>query len=252
MNIIVPSTNMKSKPTGASSLETECLFGEKVELLEEYRNSVFCKLLTDNYCGWIDKRNLGYLNKPTHRVLAVRTYLCDQENVKSNFIHYIPLGSLLSIKKINNNWAEVNLSNKHFSNKAYVPNKHIVKIDHKVTDWVAIAEQLTGIPYKWGGRDTIAIDCSSLLQLSCQTYGLKIPRNTKDQINIKGETIKDINNLKRGHVIFWRGHVGIMVDSSNILHANAFHMKTVIEPLRDVIIRMKNNFEILKIINLQN
>ena len=73
MNIIKSSAYMNSNTTGTSSLETECLFGEMVEILDEHLDWVYCKLITDNYCGWIKKNNLGQLKKATHRVIIKRT-----------------------------------------------------------------------------------------------------------------------------------------------------------------------------------
>ena len=161
----------------------------------------------------------------------------------------MPLGSKLHIKNIYDDWAQICLSNKHSYKTAFLPSKHIIKIDTKVKDWVSIAEQLLGIPYKLGGRDTMAIDCSALIQLSYEAYGQKIPRNTKDQVNLKKEVIIDLNKLKRGYVVYWEGHVGVMVDQSNCLHANAFHMKVVIEPLSDILMRLGNKQQIIKIMN---
>ena len=80
-------------------------------------------------------------------------------------------------------------------------------------------------------------------------YGEGIPRNTSDQIKCNKTIISNINDIDRGVVIFWEGHVGIMVDKSNCLHANAFHMKTTIENLKDIIVRMGNKNKILKIMN---
>jgi hypothetical protein len=250
MNVILPSTSMNSKPLATSMLETECLFGENVDILEEYLEWVYCKLLTDGYCGWVKKNSLGYLKKPTHRVISKRTFVFKKKNVKSNCIHYLPMGALLFVKEIKKEWAEIHLLNNNEPQTAFVPSKHIVLIDNKTKDWVSVAEQLVGLPYKWGGRDTMGIDCSALLQLSYQTYGRKIPRNTFDQANMYNQTITDLNKLKRGFVVFWEGHVGIMVDRSNCIHANAFHMKTIIEPLNDIIIRMKNESQIIKIVDL--
>ena len=249
MNVILSSTSMKSKPFATSMLETECLFGENVEILEEYLEWVYCKLLTDNYCGWVKKSSLGYLKKPTHRVILKRTFVFNKKNVKSNCIHYLPMGALLSIKEIKKEWAEIYLFHNNEHQTAFVPSKHIVSIDNKIKDWVSVAEQLVGSPYKWGGRDSMGIDCSALLQLSYQAYGKKIPRNTSDQVKVYSQTVTDLNKLKRGFVVFWKGHVGIMVDRLNCIHANAFHMKTIIEPLNDIIIRMKNKFQIIKIVD---
>ena len=155
----------------------------------------------------------------------------------------------MSIKSIEEDWAEVLLSNKHDCEISYLPTKHIVEINNKIIDWVKVAELLLGTPYKWGGRDSIGLDCSALLQLSYQTYGQNIPRNTIDQIKLQKKVITNINNLERGFVVFWQGHVGIMVDKLNCIHANAFHMETTLEPLKNIILRMGKESQIIKIMN---
>jgi cell wall-associated NlpC family hydrolase len=229
---------MRSNNCSQSFLETECLFGEEVEILDEYAEYVYCKLLTDNYYGWIEKDSLGKKTKTTHRVLNTRTFIYQDKNEKSNTLIYLPMGSKLAVKNIEGQWAEISFFIKNKIEVGYVPSKHVVDINHKTSDWVNIAEQLEGTPYRWGGRDTIGIDCSALLQLSYQTYGEIIPRNSSQQMMLRKKSIHKISDLKRGCVIFWKRHVAIMVDEINCVHANAFHMKTFTEPLIDVINRM--------------
>ena len=249
MNIIKPSCYMRSNPIKTSELETECLYGESVEVLDNYLEWSYCKLLTDSYCGWVKKNNLGYLGKLSHRIISNRSFLFKGKEVKSGCISYLPLGAQICIKKIQNNWAEVYLFNNKDYEVAYIPKNHIVKLNKKIKDWVGIAEKLIGTPYVWGGRDSIGLDCSALLQLSYQTYGINIPRNTIDQLSINKEVITNLNELERGYVVFWKGHVAIMVNKSNCIHANAHHMETFIEPLTDVINRMGQEYPIIKIMN---
>ena len=248
MNIINSSAFMKSEPTETSPLETECLFGEKVEILDESLDWVYCKLNTDNYHGWVKKEGLGKTENPTHRVIANRSFVYEDKNPKSNYLLYLPLGAQLVINNIQSEWAEINLYNNK-KQVGYVPSTHMVNLDHKVKDWVAIAELSLGTPYKWGGRDTIGIDCSALLQLTYQTYGENIPRNTSQQVKLKKKYINDIDYLKRGCVVFWEGHVGIMIDKFNCIHANAFHMQTKIEPLDKIIVRMGEDFKVIKMMD---
>jgi cell wall-associated NlpC family hydrolase len=249
MNIIKSSTYMKSNTQDALSLETECLFGERVEILDDHLDWVYCRLMTDDYCGWIKKNSLGQLKKSTHRVINKRTFVFKENNPKSITTIYLPMGSKLAIEKIKSGWAETCFFFENKMQVGYIPSSHIVSTKHKVKDWVAIAQQLEGVPYRWGGRDTVGIDCSALLQLSYQTYGQNIPRNTSQQIKLKKQKIYKINNLKRGCVIFWKGHVGIMIDKVNCIHANAFHMKTVVEPLFKIINRMGKDYNIIKMMD---
>ena len=210
---------------------------------------VYCKLNTDNYFGWIKKDGLGELKKPTHRVIVKRSFVYVNNNPKSNSAFYLPMGAKIFVENIETDWAEIIFYCNKKIQTAYVPTKHIVKLDHKVKDWVKYAQLLEGTPYKWGGRDTIGIDCSALLQLSYQTYGEAIPRNTSQQVQLKKKYIKNINDLKRGCVVFWKGHVGIMIDNFNCIHANAFHMQTKIEPLNQIINRIGKDLKITKMMD---
>lgn len=252
MHIVKPSTSMKLKPSINAPLETECLYGESVQILDEQLHWAYCKLLTDNYHGWVKKNSLGLLKPSTHRVIVMRSLLYTHNNEKSLTIDYLPMGAQISVKKIENNWAEIYLSSSDDSKTAYIPANHIIDKKSKIKDWVKIAEQIIGAPYKWGGRDTMGLDCSALLQLSYQSFGQNIPRNTKDQFNIEKKIIKDFNELERGCVVFWEGHVGIMVNKFDCLHSNAFHMKTVVEPLNNIITRIGLRNKIKKVVNFNN
>lgn len=247
MIVTIPSTAMRKKPNMFSELETECLFGEKVEVLDNHTDWLYCKLLTDNYCGWVKESDLGYTESSTHRVISKRTFLFKNVDIKSYCINYLPLGAQLNVKKIDNNWAEVILPGT--IKVAYTPTQHIVKLNSKINDWISVAEKLIGTPYKWGGRDSLGIDCSALLQISYQVYGENIHRNTVDQVKLRKKVVEKISDLSRGCVIFWKGHVGIMVDNLNCIHASAFHMETVIEPLDKIIFRNKEKLPILKMMN---
>ena len=86
---------------------------------------------------------------------------------------------------------------------------------------------MIGTPYVWGGRNSIGLDCSALLQLSYQTYGENIPRNSIDQSLLNKKKLSKIKTIKSGFVVFWKGHVGIMTDKKNCIHANAFHMEVI-------------------------
>lgn len=249
MNIIKASTPMKQEPHNDSELETEILFGEKIEILDELSDWLFCKSLTDNCSGWLKKKDTGSLPQATHKVISKRSFIFEDKNIKSKIIDYLPLSSQLSVKKSHAEWTEISLSNFHKNKTGYVPSKHLVHINNITKNWVGIAENMIGIPYKWGGRDTMGLDCSALLQLSYQNYGQNIPRNTSEQVNIKKNIIYDLNKLHRGAVVFWKGHVAIMIDKINCIHSNAFHMKVSVESLEKVNERIRKESEIIRILD---
>ena len=249
MNVIKPSIPMRTDPDETSSLETECLFGETVTILDNYLDWYYCKLLTDNYCGWVQKKYFGEIIKSSHRVVSSRSYLFKDNDIKSGCINYLPLGSQIYVNDFDDFWAKVYLGNNTNQKFAYIPRKHLIKNGDKIDDWVITAEKLIGTPYVWGGRDSMGLDCSALLQLSYQTYGENIPRNSTDQLLLNKEIIKNNEKLKRGFTIFWKRHVGIMVNETCCIHANAFHMEVSKEPLENILERAGKNNPIIKIMN---
>ena len=249
MNVIAPSIPMRSQAKESSSLETECLFGETLTILDRDVDWYFCKLLTDSYCGWVNKKYLGEKIESSHRVISNRSYLFVDNDIKSGCINYLPLGSQIYVNDFDDFWAKVYLGENATRRFAYIPRKHIIKKEDKIDDWVSIAEKLIGTPYVWGGRNSMGLDCSALLQLSYQTYGENIPRNSIDQSLLTKEVINKKEKLKRGFVIFWKGHVGIMVDEANCIHANAFHMEVSKEPLLNILKRTSKSNPIIRVMN---
>ena len=118
---------------------------------------------------------------------------------------------------------------------------HLSKIDIYASDYVAVAEEFLGVPYLWGGRDARGLDCSGLVQMSMERCGIACLRDTDLQEATLGEALADptdLSVLRRGDLIFWRGHVGIMVDGETMLHTNATHMRTVKEPIAEAVRRI--------------
>lgn len=122
----------------------------------------------------------------------------------------------------------------HFirTNHGYVHGRHVRSLDEapNVTDFVTIAEMFLGRPYIWGGVSSDGLDCSGLVQTARRAAGYDAPRDSSQQVHM-GETLSESAPLRRGDLIFWRGHVGIMQDADNLLHANAYHMTTASERL---------------------
>ena len=208
-----------------------------------------CKSTIDSYEGWTKKKKIGPLKNNTHRVLSIRTFIYEFPNIKSYCLTYLPIASKIKVIESTSNWSKISLGDEINVLEGFILNIDIVKINHKVDDWVKTAESFINIPYRWGGRNSIGIDCSALIQLSLETIGFMAPRDTHLQINMSSNINNDLMKLCRGVIIFWSGHVGVMVDEKNILHSNAYHMKVIIEPLKVVKERqMKEIGDIIKVL----
>ena len=232
LQIVTASAGMFQEPKSSSMLLNESLFGETIHALKHKNGYVYCKLLTDGYEGWIKFSNLGHLPQPTHKVTNVRSFIYEEKNIKKKIIHYLPFGSQVYVNYHDDQWSSICLSKSHLNKEGFIPRQHIKDINFENKNWVSIAESFTNIPYKWGGRDTLGIDCSSLIQLSLSNF-INFPRDTilQEKVNYKKIAFKDIN---RGCIVFWKGHVGVMINKQKILHANSYHMKVKTELLSDL------------------
>lgn len=236
--ISVSSTPLRPEPNNMYSMYTECLFGESVQIINYHNNYAFCKCTIDNYIGWIKKSHIMEFRPKTHKVISLGSFLLENPQIKSNTILEIPFGSLISARLISCNWAEVFINN---NLRAFIPTQHIIDINEKINNWVDTAFKFLNTPYKWGGRNNKGIDCSALIQLSLQTAGINAPRDTKDQEKMEWEQVPNLSLIDKGVLIFWEGHVGVMVDKENLLHANATSMSVIVESLDKVIKRHKKN-----------
>ena len=247
--VCCPSLAMRKSPSREAGLETEALFGEAVEVLYREKDEATgeawgeVKLATDGYVAWVEMAGL-VLNPPaglrgTHWVVARRTVITATADFKSRCLGYIPLGGRVAVEGEEGRLARIALpagdSDSDSDGKGghgYIPLAHILPDGAVVEDWVATAESLLGVPYKWGGRDSLGLDCSALVQLALASGGVASPRNSGDQAKQLGEGIAgDLPELARGDLVFWAGHVGVMVDSRRLIHANAWHGMVAIEEL---------------------
>jgi cell wall-associated NlpC family hydrolase len=171
---------------------------------------------------------------PTHKITAIRTFAFPGPSIKLPPTESLPLGARVEIVKSDGNFAIT-------SQRHYLPLQHVGLLDANEADFVAVAERFVGTPYLWGGRSALGIDCSGLVQLSLAAAGIPAPRDSDMQEAALGTALprSEWRDIKRGDLIFWKGHVAIARDRDTIVHANAHHMATAIEITQGAIERIK-------------
>lgn len=214
---------------------SQLLSGETFHLLDVTGGWAWGFCEHDGYVGYVEGNALapGALDA-THTVTARLAPVFAQTDIKSPVIDSLSAGARI---------AGTDEGDFVVTDKGAVHRRHVRPAGSFEDDWVAAAERQTGQPYVWGGRGHGGIDCSGLLQLALCQAGIRIPRDTDLQRESIGTPIADDQPLQRGDAVFFPGHVGIMVDGENMLHANAYWMSTLIEPLADVIDRLRQEID---------
>jgi Bacterial dipeptidyl-peptidase Sh3 domain/NlpC/P60 family len=230
---------VRREPAPDAPLDTEALHGERVVIFEQNEEG-WCwgQLGFDGYVGWMPANALSLPGPPpTHRIAALRTFVFPGRSIKAPPIDALSLGSRVAVKPQQRDLSD-GLTD--LASGFCVPTRHLAPVETRESDFVAVAERFAGVPYLWGGKTSLGLDCSGLVQVALTASGVVCPRDSDMQERALGAAlpIDDLAGLRRGDLMFWRGHVAIVRDEHSIVHANAFDMAVAIEPIEEAVRRI--------------
>lgn len=226
----VPAAAIRSAPDTAAEQVDQILFGEIFDVIEDEGQFVWGQARRDGYVGFVEAAHLGAPGPAaTHRVAALRTYVFAEPTIKARARGPYSLGALVAVEAEDGRFRKL-------AGLGWAVAEHLAPIGRFESDLAAVAERFVGAPYLWGGRESLGLDCSGLVQQALFACGRACPRDA-DQQERMGRPIGRAE-FARGDLVFWKGHVAMGVDSGRIVHANAHHMATVVEPLDEAIERI--------------
>lgn len=223
-------------------LDTEALRGERVTIYEEDGEG-WCwgQLVADGYVGFLPQQALAPPGpEPTHRVAALRTFVFPGPSIKLPPLMALSLGSRIAAARVDASFA-------FLVRGGCIPVQHLAPAGTHETDFVAVAERFVGAPYLWGGKTSLGIDCSGLVQVALNAAGIACPRDSDMQERALGTMLGTggARTFQRGDLIFWKGHVAIVRDAETLVHANAHHMAVAIEPIAEAVRRIADTSSVV-------
>lgn len=207
--IIEPVVDLRASPEG--SRDKQLVRGSAFEVLEDHAGWSFGTDLSDGYVGYLPTGSLAVAEGAFRTVCVRAAHVYSEPDFKSRDVALLPFGAQVIALEDEAGYCRVE--------GGWMMTQHLAK--RKAEDWVAVAESFIGTPYLWGGNTSFGIDCSGLVQVARHAAGLACPRDS----DVQQEAFpKASGGARRGDLVFWKGHVGIMVSATDLLHANAHHM----------------------------
>jgi len=218
-SVVAPVADLLRRPDGG--VDCQLLFGEDVTVLETQDGWAFARRGSDGYVGYLDAQLLGQPRGSTGRVSSLFSQFYSAPDMKSRARQTLTFGAAVDVQATEGDFAR--------TPDGFVPRQHLRPLG--TGDYVDVMERFLGIPYLWGGNSCFGMDCSGAVQLSLHAVGRPCPRDTDMQVAELGHLLAPEQSLKRGDLVFWKGHVGVMQDGRMMIHANAHDMTVASEPL---------------------
>lgn len=233
--VIQPVVALRPKPDLSVGIDTELLLGEEVGVFERSHGFAWVQAVDDGYVGYLPEAALGAIAAPTHVVTVPRTFVYSGADLRFPTRQALSMGSRLTIV------GEAETRGTRYlllADGGALVARHLRPLsDPSAPDYVSVASLFLETPYLWGGKSGFGIDCSGLVQLAMRLAGLAAPRDSDMQSAGLGMPIER-SDLRRGDLVFWKGHVAIMEDEAAMIHANGHTMTVARETLEAAIERI--------------
>lgn len=230
MQCVTGATSIRRAADRGAEQMDQLLFGEVFEVLDRQDGWLWGQARRDGYVGWVAQEALAdAILAPTHRIAAPRTYAFPEPDIKSGPPRVLTMNALVTVEGRDGRFARV-------ARAGWVAEAHLGDLLVFERDAAAVAELYLGAPYQWGGRESVGLDCSGLVQQALFACGRGCPRDADMQARDLGDEI-GADDLRRGDLVFWADHVGMLLDEDRLIHANGFHMAVAVEALAEAVAR---------------
>jgi len=225
-----PVVNLYRSPDGAR--DRQLLLGDVVTVYDTRDGYAFLRAQKDGCVGYVRAEALIAPFTPTHWVAVPGGHSYSKPDIKSSEVDSLVFGNALEIVSHMPKFFET-------AQGTFVPKPHLWPIEKRFTDPVTVAQLHFGAPYLWGGNSARGIDCSGLVQASLMAVGQACPGDSDLQEAALGTTLAPDADLQRGDLLFWKGHVAMVVDADTMIHANAHAMAVSYEPIAKAVLRIE-------------
>jgi cell wall-associated NlpC family hydrolase len=232
--VIAPVAPSRAEGAPQARLGTEALFGETVTVYDVQNDWAWAQAALDDYVGYIPTDALSKTTgtkPPTHHVTVLSSFVFAEPDLKTLPLIALPMNAAVRVVSEKKGYGEL-------ATGGWIFLKHLAPVGEAEPDFVKTARLYSGVPYLWGGRSGLGLDCSGLVQTVLLRAGIAAPRDSDMQLAQLGAEINlDAypHDLKRGDLVFFPSHVGIMDDDLHLLHANAITMNVARQPLAEFV-----------------